>query len=101
MEPTPIQTLDDLRNAQAAGLKKGDPVVLRDSGRDMETGVYLSEGRVHGQPAIVTIERSEKQGIVRGLYIIAPDGLYYQAHCQTEGRELTEDTRMYNTHFLF
>ena len=100
-EITPIRTLEDLRKAQSLGLEKGNPIFLRDGQINIETAIFHSEVTFRNDPAIITIERSENEGIVRGLYVITSEGLYYQAHCKTNGIDLEEDTEMYNKHFLF
>jgi len=98
---TRIRTLDDLRHAKANGLKKGDPIILGDDSGDVETSIFFGERKLYNSPAILTIERDSSHGVIRGLYMILKDGLYYQAHCQQDGEELRKDTEMYNKHFLF
>ena len=96
-----IRTLDDLRHAQSDGLERGDPILLSDGAPNSEPAVFLSEDEVFDNPAIVTVERSKVECIVRGLYVITSEGLFYQAHCKSEGDELKRDTEMYNRYFLF
>jgi hypothetical protein len=79
---TRIRKLDDLRQAQSKNLKKGDPIVLADEAGDVQTAVFFSEERLGENPVIITLERAHQRGVVRGLYLIKEEGLYYQAHCQ-------------------
>jgi len=87
---TTIKTLDDLRKAQARGLKRGDPITLADDAGPVKNTVFFQQCKSgYGEILLVTLERGElpdtrEEGIVRSVYAIEKDGLSYKFTFQPE-----------------